>query len=133
MIPDALWLRTRAVWPFVEAIGLSAAAETRFEEAAVLLQLGYPALPIQEGFNARHGADYEEKSEQSLPYHPEVLRQELQRIDLDSLHEFRRTCIRTLDERGLIKGQTDAIDGRGIGEKIRVVGMLNSMVSVLGG
>jgi hypothetical protein len=37
------------------------------------------------GFNDRHGADYESKSGQALPYHPAVLRQELQRIDPDSL------------------------------------------------
>lgn len=124
-IPDELLLRTLAVLPFVEAIGLSAAAGTLFEDAAVLLQLGYTAIQIKEGFNARHGADYEEKSAQSLPYHPEVLRQELQRIDLDSLAEFRRTCIRTLFERGLVKGKTYAVDGSGLGADIRVVGLLN--------
>lgn len=124
-IPDELLLRTLAVLPFVEAIGLSAAANTLFEDATVLLQLGYTALQIQEGFNGRHGMDYETKSNQSLPYHPEVLRQELQRIELDSLDEFRRTCIQTLFERGLVKGKTYAVDGSGLGDGLRVVGLLN--------
>jgi hypothetical protein len=124
-IPDELLLRTLAVLPFVEAIGLSEAANTLFEDAAVLLQLGYTAIQVSGGFNERHGADYESKSEQSLPYHPEVLRQELQRIDLESLAEFRQTCIETLFKRKLVKGKTYAIDGSGLGNGFRVVGLLN--------
>ena len=46
-IPDELLLRTLAVLPFVEAVGLSAAAETLFADAAVLIQLGYTALQVQ--------------------------------------------------------------------------------------
>src|SRR5512135_3604386 len=38
-IPDDLLLRTLTVLPFIEAVGLSAAAETLFQDAAVLLQL----------------------------------------------------------------------------------------------
>jgi hypothetical protein len=124
-IPDELLLRTLAVLPFIEAIGMSGAAETLFEDAAVLLQLGYTAVQITEGFNQRHGADYESKSERAFPYHPEVLRQELQRIDLEGLAQFRSTCVRTLFERGLVKGRTYAIDGSGIGQGMRVVGLLN--------
>jgi hypothetical protein len=123
-IPDELLLRTLAVLPFVEAIGLSAAADTLFEDAAVLLQLGYTAVQIQAGFNERHGANLEQKSAQSLPYHPDVLRQELQRLELTSLDEFRKACIRQLFQRGLVKGQVYAIDGSGLGEQIRVVGLL---------
>ena len=44
-IPDVLLLRTLAVLPFVEALGVSAAADMLFEDAAILLQLGYSALP----------------------------------------------------------------------------------------
>ena len=40
-IPDELLLRTIAVLPFVEALGLSAAAGALFRDAAILLQLGY--------------------------------------------------------------------------------------------
>src|SRR3989304_885642 len=76
-VPDELLLRTLAVLPFVEALSLSAAANTLFEDAAVLMQLGYTAVQIQEGFNHRRGAQYEQKSAQSRPYHPDVLRGEL--------------------------------------------------------
>ena len=73
-IPDELLLRTLAVLPFVEAMGLSAAANTLFEDAAILIQLGYTMVQLQEGFNGRRGADYSEKSEASVPLHPDVLR-----------------------------------------------------------
>ena len=39
-IPDELLLRTIAVLPFVEALGVSAAAGELFKDAAILLQLG---------------------------------------------------------------------------------------------
>lgn len=54
-VPDELALHTLAVLPFVEAMSLSAAADTLFEGAGVLLQLGYTAIQIQEGFNQRRG------------------------------------------------------------------------------
>ena len=124
-IPDELLLRTLAVLPFVEAVGLSTAAETLFEDAAVLLQLGYTARQVQDGFNQRHAAGAETKGDRSRPYHPEVLRQELQRIEASSLDVFRRECIRALFERGLVRGKVYAIDGSGLGDGLRVVGLLN--------
>jgi len=123
-IPDELLLRTLAVLPFVEALGLSTAAETLFEDAAVLLQLGYTAVPVQGGFNQRHAAGTEAKGDGSRPYHPEVLRQELQRIKASSLETFRRECIRVLFDRGLVRGKVYAIDGSGLAEGMRVVGLL---------
>ena len=124
-IPDELLLRTLTVLPFIEAMGLSAAAETLFQDAAILLQLGYAVFQIQNGFNERHHPPFETKSEKSSPYHPEVLRQELARLDLESLHTFRQRCIRPLFERRLVRGKTYAIDGSGLGQRWRVVGILN--------
>ena len=124
-IPDALLLRTLAVLPFVEAMGLSAAADTLFEDAAILLQLGYTALQIREGFNDRRGAGQSAKSERALPCHPDVLRQELARLTPESLATFRRTCICELFRRKLLKGRTYALDGSGLGTRHRVVGLLN--------
>ena len=43
-IPDEMLLRTLAIMPFVEAMSMSAAANTLFEDAGVLLQLGYTAV-----------------------------------------------------------------------------------------
>jgi hypothetical protein len=123
-IPDELLLRTLAVLPFVEATGLSASANTLFEDAGILIQLGYTMVQLQEGFNERHGAEIAEKSRESVPMHPDVLRQELQRIEPASLDTFRRYCVGQLYARGLIKGKTYAIDGSGLSNRRRVVGLL---------
>lgn len=123
-IPDGKLLRTLAILPFVEAMSLSAAANTLFEDAAVLLQLGYTAVQIQEGFNQRRGKQYEQKSAQSRPYHPDVLREELQRIKVESLDAYRRHCVGVLYKRGLVRGKLYAVDGSGIGPEMRVVGLV---------
>jgi len=123
-VPDELALRTLAVLPFVEAMSLSAAANTLFEDAGVLLQLGYTAVQIQEGFNQRRGKGKEQKSAQSRPYHPDVLRGELQRIKVESLDAYRRQCVKVLYQRGLVRGKLYAVDGSGIGPQMRVVGLI---------
>jgi hypothetical protein len=123
-IPDELLLRTLAVLPFVEAMGLSAAANTLFADAAILLQLGYTAIDLREGFNNRHGAQEEAKSAASLPLHPDVLRQELQRLEPESVADYRRYCIQQLYKRKLIKGKVYAVDGSGLSNRWRVVGLL---------
>ena len=123
-IPDQLLLRTLAILPFVEALSLSAAANTLFEDAAVLLQLGYTAIQIQEGFNHRRGKQQEEKSVQSRPYHPDVMRGELQRVKIESLDAYRRHCVGVLYQRGLIRSKLYAVDGSGIGPEMRVVGLI---------
>lgn len=109
-IPDELLLRALAVLPFVEAmvrqahhaIGLSAATGCLFQDAAILLQIGFSIQQIQKGFNERHHGE-SSKADTSKPCHPEVLRQELARVDLDSLASFRRTAIQPLFERRLVK------------------------------
>ena len=123
-IPDELLLRTLAVLPFVEAMGLSTAANTLFADAAILLQLGYTAIELREGFNNRHGAQEEVKSAASLPLHPDVLRQELQRLEPESVADYRRYCIQQLFKRKLIKGKVYAVDGSGLSDRWRVVGLL---------
>ena len=123
-VPDELALRTLAVLPFVEAMSLSAAANTLFEDAGVLLQLGYTAVQIREGFNERRGKGKETKSAYSRPYHPDVLREELQRIKVESLDGYRRHCVGVLYKRGLIHSKLYAVDGSGIGPDMRVVGLM---------
>lgn len=123
-IPDEMILRSLAILPFVEALSLSAAANTLFEDAAVLLQLGYTAVQIEAGFNQRRGKGHVQKSEQSRPFHPDVLRNELLRIKVESLDAYRRQCVRVLYERGLIRSRLYAVDGSGIGPDMRVVGLM---------
>jgi hypothetical protein len=123
-IPDELLLRTIAVLPFVDAMGASAAAGELFKDAAILLQLGYSIRQVQEGFNQRHHGG-EEEGKEITPCHPEVLRQELARLDRESVEAFRRECIRQLFVRKLVKGKVCAIDGSGLGERYRLVGLFN--------
>lgn len=125
-IPDTLLLRSLFVLPFIEAMGLSAAAGMLFQDAAILLRLGYTLAALQEGFNGRKrrpGA--QEKGEDSKPCHAEVLRTELERIDPESLLAYQKVCIQQLFTRKLVKGKTYAIDGSGLGGHYRVVGLLN--------
>ena len=123
-IPDELLLRTLAVLPFVEALGLSAAAGHLFQDAAILLQIGYEIAEVQEGFNGRHNsAGTDEKT--SRPCHVEVLRDELARIDPTSLAEFGKQCVKELLRRKLVKGTVGGIDGSGLRTHHRVVGLLS--------
>lgn len=122
-IPDELLLRTASVLPFVEAIGVSAAAGQLFKDAGILLKLGYTIQQVQEGFNHRHRG--EEAEGKAKPYHPEVLRQELARIEPESLHAFAQECVRQLFARKLVKGRVYAIDGSGLRDRYRLVGLLN--------
>jgi hypothetical protein len=122
-IPDKLLLRTLAVLPFVEAIGLSVAAGRLLQDAGILLRLGYSIEHIREGFNGRHGGEGGPEGK-ARPCHPEVLRQELGRLDLSSVDEFRRYCIGQLFERNLVKGKVCAIDGSGLKDRHCLVGLL---------
>src|SRR4030065_565193 len=94
------------------------------EDAGVLLQLGYTAVQIEAGFNQRRGKGKETKSAQSRPHHPDVLREELQRIKVESLDAYRRHCVGVLYKRGLIRSKLYAVDGSGIGPEMRVVGLI---------
>jgi len=123
-IPDELLLRTLAVLPFVEALGLSSAAGRLFKDAAILLQLGYEIAEVQEGFNGRHNSTgTQEKT--ARPCHVEVLRDELARIEPMSLAEFRRRCVAELFRRKLVKGRVCATDGSGLRTHHRIVGLLS--------
>lgn len=124
-IPDELLLRTACLLPFIEAAGLSAATESLLADASILLQIGYTAIEIQEGFNERHGAKQREKKSEALPCHPDVLRNELLRVKSESLTAFRQECLRRWQQRGLIKGKVYAVDGSGLGNRWRLVGLYN--------
>jgi hypothetical protein len=122
-IPDELLWRTLAVLPFVEAIGLSAAADRLFQDAAILLELGYSIQQLQDGFNERH-CGVTGLADKAKPCHPEVLRAELGRVVVSSLDDFRRECVRELFQRGLVTSTVCAIDGSGLKDWYRLVGLL---------
>ncbi len=124
-IYDHLFFRTIPVLPFIEADSLRGATEALFKDASILLQLGYTAVQIREGFNDRYHNEQGVKSEESLPYHPETLREEMKRITVESVAAFRHQHIRDLFQRRLVLGTTYAIDGSGLGDKWRLVVLLN--------
>lgn len=124
-IPDELLLRTLAVLPFVEALGLSAAAGALFQDAAILLQLGYSIEHVQSGFNGRHRKPGGEAGKSMTPCHVEVLREELGRLEGHSLQAFRHACSQQLFARQLVKGRIYAMDGSGMHNRYRLVGLLN--------
>src|SRR5260370_295586 len=78
-VPDDLLLRTLATLPFVDQASLSGAAEVLFREPAVLLQLGWAPVQIRSGSNGRHRHP-EGRQEESLPCHPDTLRDALRRV-----------------------------------------------------
>lgn len=124
-IPDDLLLRSLVMLPFIDATSLVDASSQLFGDPALLVQLGYTALQIREGFNDRYRTAAGHKSVEALPFHPAVLREEMQRIDLDSLDIFRQRCVQSLFDHRLVRGTTYAIDGTGLNDQWRVVALLN--------
>jgi hypothetical protein len=124
-IPDDLLLRSLVMLPFIDATSFADASGQMFADAALLLQLGYTAIEIREGFNDRYRNGLGQKSAEALPLHPAVLREEMQRIDVPSLDVFRQRCLQPLFEHRFVRGTTYAIDGTGLNDKWRVVALLN--------
>ena len=78
-IPDLLLLHTLAVLPFLADGSLEGSARSLFAEPAILVQLGYAPVQLRQGVSARHRQP-EGKTEQSVPIHPDTLRDELARL-----------------------------------------------------
>src|SRR5213595_3702609 len=78
-VADELLLRTLATLPFVEQASLSGGSSVLFREPAVLLQLGWAPVQIRAGSNGRHRHP-EGRQEESLPCHPDTLRDALRRV-----------------------------------------------------
>jgi len=124
-IPDILLLRTLTVLPFIEADSFREATGSLFADVSILLQLGYTAVQIREGFNHRYRNSQGVKSVESFPCHPESLREEMKRIKPASLGAFRRRCIGDLFQRRLVRDRVYAIDGTGLGKEWLLVVLLN--------
>ncbi|MBI4319250.1 MAG: hypothetical protein HY675_12235 [Chloroflexi bacterium] len=83
-IPDSLLLHTLSVLPFLAEGSLDGSAKALFAEPAILIELGYApvAVALREGISHRHRRP-EGKTEQSVPVHPDTLRDELARLSED--------------------------------------------------
>jgi hypothetical protein len=119
-LPDRLLLRTLATLPFLRDTSLQGAAGALFREPAVLLQLGWAPAQIRNGDNGRHRHP-EGRRPESLPCHPDVLRDELRRVSARSWEKAQRAGVRELYERDLVRGKTYAVDGSGLGPGLRLV------------
>ena len=124
-IPDPLLLNTLVVLPFVEANSFVGAVSSVFRDGFILLQLGYAPACLREGFNDRYRNSQGTKSRDSVPYHPESLREEMKRITPESWLAFRHRHISDLFRLNLVRGTTYAIDGTGLGRDWHVVALLN--------
>lgn len=119
-VEDALLLRSAAVLPFLSTASFCGAAGQLFRDPAILLRLGWSPLQIEIGDNERHRYGLTRQAN-SLPCHPETLRDALQRISEQTWLKAQQAGIRGLFERGLVRGQVYAVDGTGLGEDLRLV------------
>ncbi|MFL5703603.1 MAG: hypothetical protein ACJ8AG_12365 [Ktedonobacteraceae bacterium] len=122
-VPDALLLRTLATLPFVEQASLSGASEVLFREPAVLLQLGWAPVQIRAGSNGRHRHP-QGRQEESLPCHPDTLRDALRRIGESAWLHAQQAGVHALYQRQLVRGKVYAVDGSGLGDSLRLVALV---------
>jgi len=121
-IEDELQLRTIAVLPFLEAGSLSGAAQQLFQEPAILLHLGWSPLQLQTGDNERHHCPQKlRRLPESLPCHPDTLRDALKRVSEAAWLQLQQAGVRGLFERHLVHGHVYAIDGTGLNDEWRLV------------
>jgi hypothetical protein len=119
-VPDPLLLRTLATLPFVREASLSGAAGALFREPALLLQLGWAPVQIRAGCNQRHRHP-DRRQPESLPCHPDTLRDTLRRVSAAAWDRAQRVGVRALYRRRLVRGKVYAIDGTGLGTAYRLV------------
>ena len=122
-VSDELLLHTLATLPFVEAASLSGASEVLFREPAVLLQLGWAPVQIRQGSNGRHRHP-EGRQEESLPCHPDTLRDALRRIGESAWQKAQQEGVQSLYQRQLVRGKVYAVDGSGLGDDFRLVALV---------
>src|SRR2546430_2012200 len=121
-VPDDLLLRTLATLPFVEQASLSGAAEVLFREPAVLLQLGWAPVQIRSGSNGRHRHP-EGRQEESLPCHPDTLRDALRRVGESAWPQAPAARVQALYQPQVVRGQVYAVDCSGLGNDFRLVAL----------
>ena len=122
-IPDELLLRPLATLPFVEQASLRGGSEVLLREPAVLLQLGWAPVPIRSGSNGRHRHP-EGRQEESLPCHPDTLRDALRRVGESAWLHAPVAGVQSLYQRQVVRGKVYAVDGSGLGNDFRLVALV---------
>jgi len=119
-LDDPLLFRTLATLPFLREPGLDPAARLLFQDPAILLRLGWTAAQVQAGDNRRHRHP-DGRRDESLPCHPDTLRDAFRRVEAAAWLRAQQAGIRPLYERQLVRGKVYAIDGSGLGTAFRLV------------
>jgi hypothetical protein len=103
-IDDPLLFRTLAALPFLPEPGLDPAARLLFREPAIRLRLGWAPAQIQAGDNHRHRHP-EGRQAESLPCHPDTLRDAFGRVEQAAWLHVQRTGVAALYDRQLVGGK----------------------------
>jgi hypothetical protein len=122
-LSDDLLMRTLATLPFLAEGSLGGAAGALFREPAILLQLGWAPVQIRAGDNGRYRHPAGRQPE-SLPCHPDVLRDELRRVGEQAWARAQEVGVAALYARGLVRGKVYAVDGSSIGPGLRLVALV---------
>ncbi len=99
------------------------ASEVLFREPAVLLQLGWAPVQIRSGSNGRHRHP-EGRQEESLPCHPDTLRDALRRVGESAWQKAQEAGVQALYQHQLVRGKVYAVDGSGLGDELRLVALV---------
>lgn len=119
-IADGLLLHTLAVLPFLAEGSLDGSAQALFSEPALLVQLGYAPVQVRNGVSRRH-RQRAGKTAQSVPLHPDTLRDELARLTAADWVRLQEERLRVLYARRLIRSTKMVVDGSGLGDGERLV------------
>ena len=85
-----------------------------------MLRLGWAPAQIQAGDDQRHRHP-EGRQAESLPCHPDTLRDELRRIAAAAWLKVQKAGVAALYQHQLVRGKIYAIDGSGLGNDFRLV------------
>jgi hypothetical protein len=90
------------------------------QDPAVLLRLGWTPAQIQAGDHGRHRHP-DGRPVESLPRHPDSRRDAVRRVEAAAWRRVPHAAVGPLDQRRLVRGKVDAIDGSGRGTAFRLV------------
>lgn len=122
-LPEGVLLRSLAVLPFLGGGGFRPLADALLREAGLLLRLGWSPVQLREGANAQHRHPAG-RQEESLPCHPDTLRDALARVTERAWLTAQQTAVARLYRQRLVRGRVYAVDGTGLGATRRVVALV---------
>ncbi len=122
-LPEGVLLRSLTVLPFLGGGGFRPLADALLREAGLLLRLGWSPVQLREGANTQHRHPAG-RQEESLPCHPDTLRDALARVTARAWMTAQQTAVARLYQQRLVRGRVYAVDGTGLGATRRVVALV---------